>query len=404
MVGVAALALSLIVVSGASSSSRQHRVAPLSHARFSAQKPIVVGASLSLTGSYASEAIGADDAMKLWVQNVNKSGGLLGRKVVLKVYDDQSDPAQAVRLYTKLITNDHANLLFGPFSSAMSAPVANVVEKYKFPTVLWGAGADAIFQQGFKNVFMVVGRGASTFNGTWALMKQFGYKTICMAGEDSESDKTEYPVYVQQAQADGFTVVSQDFYPPNTSTVASTIAKFKTAGCDVLFDASYEYDASLMLREAKAQDFNPKMIQLQEGPPDPSWIASMGPDANYVLGEEAWDPTLKTPGNGAFITAFKKEFNKSPDFVAALAYAGGQVLQAAVTKAGSLNLAAIRKRLATMTIQNITGTYKVGPGGIELQGGHFVVQVQNGKPQVVSPSSVATAKVQLPVPPWSSRP
>jgi len=367
------------------------------------QGPIRIGASLSLTGSYATEAIGAYDAMKLWTQDVNAQGGLLGRQVQLDVYDDQSDPAQATRLYTKLITDDKVDLMFGPFSSAVSAPVANVVEKYNFPTVLWGAGADAIFSQGFKNVFQVVGQSSKTFDGYWALMQQAGLKTICLTGEDSESDATDYPVFIKAAEAQGFTIAAEDLYPPNTTSVTSIIAKFKSLNCDVLLDGTYQYDAALLAREAKAQNWNPKMYAFQEGPSDQNWITSMGKVSEYLLGEESWAPTLTTPGNAAFIASYIEEFQKPPDFVGALAYGAGQVLQAAVEKAGSLNKDAIRQNLATLTVQTVQGPYKTGPGGIQEDGGVFVVQVQSGKPEVVWPAADQTAAVKLPVPPWDQR-
>src|SRR5207244_4992409 len=71
-----------------------------------AQRPIRIGASLSLTGTYAKLGRNQHDGYKLCVKDLNARGGLLGRKVELVVYDDQSTPATAVRLYEKLITED----------------------------------------------------------------------------------------------------------------------------------------------------------------------------------------------------------------------------------------------------------------------------------------------------------
>jgi branched-chain amino acid transport system substrate-binding protein len=96
-----------------------------------AQGPIRIGASLSLTGTYAEPGTFQSEGYKLCERDLNSKGGLLGRKVEMVVYDDQSQPATGVRLYEKLITEDKVDAVMGPYSSAISEAVANVTEKYK---------------------------------------------------------------------------------------------------------------------------------------------------------------------------------------------------------------------------------------------------------------------------------
>src|SRR5512138_2394332 len=79
-------------------------------ARAQQGKPIIVGASVSLSGPYAASGKYALEGTQLWVDDVNKRGGLLGRQVQLVYYDDKSDPNTGVQLYEKLITSDHADL------------------------------------------------------------------------------------------------------------------------------------------------------------------------------------------------------------------------------------------------------------------------------------------------------
>src|SRR2546428_120250 len=93
--------------------------------------PIRIGASLSLTGTYAKLGNYQHEGYKLCAKQVNDKGGLLGRKVEFVVYDDQSTPATGVRLYEKLITEDKVDAVVGPYSSPITEAVANVTEKYK---------------------------------------------------------------------------------------------------------------------------------------------------------------------------------------------------------------------------------------------------------------------------------
>src|SRR5438309_4791208 len=82
-----------------------------------AQGPIRIGASMSLTGTYAKLGRNQHEGYKLCEKDLNAMGGLLGRKVEFVVYDDQSTPATAVRLYEKLITEDMVDGVMGPYSS-----------------------------------------------------------------------------------------------------------------------------------------------------------------------------------------------------------------------------------------------------------------------------------------------
>src|SRR5919108_2866411 len=96
-----------------------------------AQGPIRIGASLSLTGTYAEPGRFQSEGYKLCEKDLNAKGGVLGRKVETVVYDDQSMPATGVRLYEKLITEDKVDAVMGPYSSAISEAVANLPRKYK---------------------------------------------------------------------------------------------------------------------------------------------------------------------------------------------------------------------------------------------------------------------------------
>jgi branched-chain amino acid transport system substrate-binding protein len=96
-----------------------------------AQGPIRIGASLSLTGTYAKLGKNQHEGYQLCIKELNAKGGLLGRTLDLVVYDDQSTPPTAVRLYEKLITEDKVDAVMGLYSSPVSEAAANVTGKYK---------------------------------------------------------------------------------------------------------------------------------------------------------------------------------------------------------------------------------------------------------------------------------
>ena len=127
-------------------------VAPVAEA----QPPIRIGASLAQTGEFAALGQTQLRGYQLCVKHTNDKGGVLGRKLELVLHDDGSNPATAVRLYEKLITQDKVDLVLGPYSSPMTEPVADVNEKYKMPMVASTAPAISIYRKGRRFIFSMV--------------------------------------------------------------------------------------------------------------------------------------------------------------------------------------------------------------------------------------------------------
>src|SRR5438552_5980190 len=121
-----------------------------------AQGPVRIGASLSLTGTYAKLGKNQHEGYQLCEKDLNAKGGLLGRKVQFVVYDDQSLPATAVRLYEKLITEYKVDGVMGPYSAPVTEASVSVTEKYKKVMVAPLAATTSIFKKGRKYIFMVI--------------------------------------------------------------------------------------------------------------------------------------------------------------------------------------------------------------------------------------------------------
>src|SRR6266702_5757765 len=115
------------------------------------QKPIKIGYSVSLTGDFSADGKALQTGYELWRDTVNKQGGLLGRQVQLKYYDDGSKPDQAVTNYQKLIGTDHVDLVLGPFSTLITAPSVRVADRYGYAFVEGAGNGPKVFQQDLKN-------------------------------------------------------------------------------------------------------------------------------------------------------------------------------------------------------------------------------------------------------------
>jgi branched-chain amino acid transport system substrate-binding protein len=118
-----------------------------------AAEPVRIGVSLGLSGRYEKLAAMQQRGYLLWERHVNEAGGLLGRPVQMIYKDDESSPPKAAELYEKLINDDRVHLLFGPYSSGITAAVAPVTEAARYPLLAVGAASDAIWQQGYRYIF-----------------------------------------------------------------------------------------------------------------------------------------------------------------------------------------------------------------------------------------------------------
>ena len=124
-------------------------------AHHSAPSPIKIGFSLSLTGDFSADGLAFQQGYKLWADDVNKHGGLLGRPVQLILLSDASSAVQTTTDYQKLVNVDHVDLLFGPFSSLLTKPASVVANRYGYALVEGAGGGPSVFTRGLHNLFDV---------------------------------------------------------------------------------------------------------------------------------------------------------------------------------------------------------------------------------------------------------
>src|SRR5881396_2115602 len=174
-----------------------------------AQGPIKIGASLSLTGTYAKPGTYQKEGYDVCAEEVNGKGGLLGRKIEFVLYDDQSNPATGVKLYEKLITEDKVDAVMGPYSSPITEAVANISEKYKKVMVSPLAATTSIFKKGRKYIFMVISPAEAYLEGLIDMAAKRGLKTVAILNEDTLFTKASAVGVSEIAKKKGMQVVFQ---------------------------------------------------------------------------------------------------------------------------------------------------------------------------------------------------
>jgi branched-chain amino acid transport system substrate-binding protein len=373
-------------------------------AQAQAPGPIVIGASLSLTGIFADGGKYSLEGYQLWIKQQNAKGGLLGRQLVLKYYDDQSDPATGVRLYERLINEDKVDVIMGPYGTAITAPAANVAERYKMPMICPETADVAMFQRGFKYIFQGLGPVQTYLYGVLSIAKDHKLRTLALIGPDTAFGHSLVNAVPEVARGFGQSIVYTEFYPARANDFSSVIEKVKAANPDVLLAMAFPNDSIGVLRQLKQSNYAPKIFYEAIGASDPRYVDSAGKDVNGVFSVTAWDPDNPSSENAQFKSSYRAEFHRDPDYHAASNYSALEVLAAAVKRAGSLDHDKLRDAIAEVRVPTLIGTWRIDPRtGIQLGYTSYILQWQNGKQVIVYPGNVAHGKPIVPFPSWAGR-
>jgi branched-chain amino acid transport system substrate-binding protein len=369
-----------------------------------AQTPVKIGASLSMTGTYAALGQNQQRGYQLCAKHVNEKGGVLGRKLEFVLYDDRSEPATGVRLYERLITQDKVDAIMGPYSSAITEAVANVNEKYKMPMVAPMASTTAIFKKGRKFIFMVQSPAEVYLEGLIDVAVKRGLKTLAIINEDTLFPKATVQGTIELAKQKGMQVVFVEGYPKGNPDFSAILTKVRAANPDVLGAATYFDDAVAITRQMKELNVNPRMYGVTVGGDLPTFYQLLGTNAEFIYGATQWEPELPYPGVKEFVLSHSMEFpGRDLSYHSAGGYAGCQILVEAIKRAGSLDGEKIREAVLKMDYNTVYGGFKVGDDGFQLSHKMVMFQWQDGKKVIVWPDELAAGKVRFPTPPWNQR-
>ena len=362
------------------------------------ERPLIVGVALPKAGLLADVALEAGQGLELWLADVNAAGGLLGRRVELRREDDATDAGAVRAAYERLIDEARADVLIGPAGSAATL-VAGVLAERRRRVMLNATGAEsAVHKQGYRYLFQVPPPVAEQGANALALAHSVGVKALLLHTRGSDAGASE------RLRADaarlGLGIVTFD--ATGTSGYPAIIERARAAQVEGWIALVPGREAGEIVKAFKAAAYAPGFF-LAEGAGQPQFVREVGQDAEFALGMSPYEPGLRTPGNARFVEAYRAKHRVAPGRIAAGAYAAGQVLEAAVRAAGSVEQEALRDALARLRTDTLFGTYAVDELGAQTGAKPFVVQILKGRREVVWPPEYASARPVLPYPGWGER-
>lgn len=382
-----------------------------------ASDKIRIGMTVSSTGSFALASQSGVRGVEVWVDDVNRRGGIeiQGKKypVELVKLDDRSDKQMVTRVYERLIVDEKVDLVFAPFGSTLTAAAGTVTERLGKYMMVWSAASDDLYKQGFK--YMVSGTQmpvSAMLRAPMALAGKLGVKRAAILYSDEPFPAGLADGGRAQAAKNGIDVVLYEKYPKGQKDFSTLLQKAKAAGADALVPTSYEGDLISMTRQMKQLDINfPYTFMVYASTPQ---FQAIGADSNYIFSHTNYHPAINWKVNAGltreqFAKAYDTLFPKAefpPDFQTALAYGAGALTEEIVKKAGATDAAALKQ--ASMDLSDkvtvMAGPYAIDETGKQLQMPFPVVQLLPGKGMVpVYPEDVAVEKAVYPAPAWNKR-
>jgi branched-chain amino acid transport system substrate-binding protein len=377
---------------------------------------IILGAPLGLTGSLTKESTLTQQGYNLWSDWINARGGIVVNNVkhpvVIKYYDDTSSPNQSAVLMQKLITEDKANFLLGPYGSAATATDAAIAEQNQIPMVEANGAAQSIFSQNYKYTFGVLSPANKYLQGVLDMAATLNPKptTIALLSADDSFSLEVADGINTYAPTKGMTVVLYKKYKNGATNLSAEVQAAKAANADIVLNSGHLLEAIAINKAAKEQKLNAKIFAYSVGPSTPDFITALGADANYVYDGSQWTPQVKyTPAfylsEADYVAAYKAKYPGlgDPDYHVAESTAACLALQRAIENAGSLDPKKVRDALAALDVTVFFGQVKFDSRGLNIYKPMVVEQIQNGVHHTVFPANVADAKPMYPTPSWDQR-
>jgi branched-chain amino acid transport system substrate-binding protein len=386
--------------------------------------PIKIGFGEALTGGLAAGGKAALLAYQIWADEVNARGGLLGRKVELVSYDDQSNPAMVPPIYSKLLDIDKVDLVISGYATVPTAAAMPVIiQRKKLFLSLFALAANDKFK--YDRYFQLQPNGP---NAKYEFSRGFydlalglnpKPKTVALVGADAEYSVLALEGARENAKKAGIQIVYDRTYPPNTIDFIPIVRAIKATNPDIVFIASYPPDSSGMIRAVHEVGLSAKMlgggmIGLQFA----ALKTQLGPLLNNVVCYDLYvpEPTMKFPGTEEFLVRYRERaaaagVDPLGIYIPPFAYAEMQILEAAIKAVGSLDEAKLADYIRKTTFPTVMGNIKFGDRGEWAEPQILLVQYQGiegnavdqfklpGKQVIVHPARFKSGDLRVPFEP-----
>ena len=358
------------------------------------ENPIIIGGSLGLTGKYAQMSEMKHKGFRLWEEYVNREGGLLGREVKIIIRDDKSSTDTAKEIYRQFIEKGEVDLVLGPYSSGITAAVMPLLESKGYPLLASGAASDTLWQQGYQYLFGIFTPGSRYAVGFLEMIAMSGMTQVAIVSADDSFSTVVAEGTNKWAKRFGLEVIMNLKFKKGTRDLTNIAEQLSATGVPAVVMCGHFNEAIDMRMALKKINYQPTAYFASIGPAMQKYYEILGEDAELSFSSSQWEPSLayRPEDKAIFLLPFQKAYGMNPAYHAADAFAAGQILAAAVEKAGTLDREEIRNNLASMNYVSIIGRYGVDKTGKQIRHFPINIQWQNGVKKIIWPEELSTGQ------------
>jgi branched-chain amino acid transport system substrate-binding protein len=386
-----------------------------------ASDKIIIGAVYPLTGAVASTGQNIKKGIDLAVEDINASGGVLGKKIEIVYGDTQGDPKIGMSEAERLMTQGNVPVMLGAYQSGVTEVISQVAEKNATPLLSAISTADVLTTRGYKYFFrmaptnMMYLRDMVQYVVDWNAKSHSNLKTVAIIADNTLLGQETAKWGKYWADKQGLTVIKVILYTRDAADLSSEVITLKSAKPDVLMVDPYVSDAILLVKTMHEQGFKPKiMISKATGVIDPNFLKNLHSQAEGITTAVEWN---KGMSKGKDINQkFEAKYGISMNGHSAEAYTAVWVLKTAIEQAGEANRDKIHNALANIKIDKkfpngpeIMLPYdKISFEAIELAGQKHlnqnvnatlgIAQIRGDEYKTVWPFSVAEVQPIVPLP------
>jgi branched-chain amino acid transport system substrate-binding protein len=419
-VGALAACTSSSNSSSSSTTTTSSSTAPATTAGSGTKAPITIGISLSLTGDFSTDGLAFQQGYNLWAKDVNAAGGILGRPVKLTILNDTSSPNQVVTNYNTLISADHVDLTFGPFSSLLTGPASEVAARNGYAFVEGAGGAPSVFDtpsnEDDHNVFdasLPIADELMPFVNYIASLPASTRDKLTAAYPMANDPFADPPVQLAETRltALGVKAVYTNIFPEEVADYTAPADAVALKHPDIVVLGSTDVPTvQAFMKAFQQQHYTPKMFIAAAGPDQgKGFINAVGAgNADGMMVPDGWYGLYKNGESEKMVAEYIKQYGGTAADVnadVAEAYSVGQVVDQAITHIGSVDNKAIITYLHSgVTLQTVQGSVQFNSLGENGTAVAFVFQWQkNGTAfnQVLPASDPASVPIIATKPAWA---
>ena len=357
----------------------------------SAQDTVKIGVTQPLTGAFAASGNYVTEGARLAEEEINKAGGVLGKKIELIVEDNKSNPTEAVATAEKLIVKDKVPVMMGAWSSTLTLAVMPKLEEYKVPMLVETSSSGKITTAGNPYVFRISPTSEMEAKAFTPLFQSLGIKKADFLATNNDFGLGASKEFSEAAQRAGVEIGVKETMDPKATDFSAQLAKIKASGGDTLFVTTAVEQITLILKQAKDQQLTARIITTGGSNSPDQLIAQAGEAANgsyHLVFFTPWFPeAVKNPDIARKFVGLwnEKKYNVGGLTEGFRGWDGIHVIVEAIKAAGKAEADAITKALWDVKVKGINGDIafiKQGPAGKESAQNVpsvYLVKIDGGK-------------------------